>query len=689
MVIQKRDGSIVEYDSIKITHAINKAATDIGEIITIQQLDAIITPITRAIETSEEIQTVEDIQDMVEMGLMENQLKKVAKAYILYRAEKTRVREKGWDMTDLQRDILYNKYIHENEGFNGFIERVGHNNPSIQKLIREKKFLPAGRILMGRGLHKEGKKVTYSNCFVQDYVEDNIESIFDTAKKMARTYSYGGGVGINLKKLRPAGAAVNNAAKETTGAVSFMDLFSLTTGLISQKGRRGALMISLPVTHPDIEEFIKVKTDLNKVTFANISVMVTDDFMRAVKNNDIWTMTFTVESTGETIIKKIPAKKLMRIIAESNWKMAEPGMLFWDRVSNYHINDQNPIVEYVTSNPCGEKPLFAWNSCLLSSINLAKYVTNEIFNFVKFAEDVRKGIRYLDEVLEEGIPLLPLAEQKETVAKYRSIGLGLMGLADMFIYLGIKYGSAESLHLSHKIGHVMANTALQESALMAKELGPYPAYDKETVLRSTYLKEVATAETMGMIEKYGLRNAELLSIAPTGSISTMFGVSGGLEPLFNIAYTRESKTLHNEPTFYKVFTPIAKEYMDKHNITREEDLPDFFVTSSTLDYRARIDMQSVWQKYIDAAISSTVNVPNNFTVEEVEDMYIYAWEKGLKGVTLYRDGCERPGILTTKKEEPVAPDTSYITVCGECGGTLKVTNGCKECQDCGFSACSI
>lgn len=632
MQITKRDKTIVDFDSSKIINAIMKAAAEINETIDMTTMMNVLTPIIAIVENTDDIISVEEIQDYVEVSLMDQGLYKVAKAYILYRERRTALRAKGWEMSDLQRDILFNKYVHEDEGFNGFVERVGYNNPSVQKLIRDKKFLPAGRILMGRRLFEHGKKVTYSNCFVQDYVEDNIESIFDTAKKMARTYSYGGGVGINLKKLRPAGAAVNNAAKETTGAVSFMDLFSLTTGLISQKGRRGALMISLPVTHPDIEEFIRVKTNLDKVTFANISVMITDDFMKTVKANGIWTMTFKVESTGEVITKTIPAKKLMRIIAESNWRMAEPGMLFWDRVTGYHINDQNPLVEYVTSNPCGEKPLFAWNSCLLASLNLAKYIINGVFDFVKFAEDVRKAVRYLDEVLEEGIPLLPLAEQKEVVAKYRSIGLGLMGLADMFIHLKIRYGSLESLKLSHQIGHIMANTALQESALMAKEFGPYPAYNKEKVLQSNYLKEVATPETMEMIEKYGLRNAELLSIAPTGSISTMIGVSGGLEPLFSISYTRESKTLHNEPTFYKVFTPIAKEYMDKHGITREEDLPDFFVTSATLNYRERIDMQSVWQTYIDAAISSTVNVPNEFTVEEVEDMYMYAWEKGIKGM---------------------------------------------------------
>lgn len=238
MNIKKRDGSIVEFDMEKIITAIMKASTEVGETITMLDMQKIILPIADVIRDYDDVIGVEEIQDLIEDGLMENDYKKVAKAYILYRAEKNRIRTKGWEMTDLQRDILYNKYIYEKEGFEGFIERVGYQNSAIQKMMREKKFLPAGRILMGRRLFEYGKKVTYSNCFVITPPEDNIESIFDTAKKMARTYSYGGGCGTSLERLRPRRAKVNNSAKETTGAVSFMDLYSMTTGLIGQQGRR-------------------------------------------------------------------------------------------------------------------------------------------------------------------------------------------------------------------------------------------------------------------------------------------------------------------------------------------------------------------------------------------------------------------------------------------------------------------
>lgn len=238
MQIQKRNGQIVEFDVQKIITAIHKASTEIGVVIPMVDMQTIVFPIVDVLRDSDDIFSVEDIQDLIEEGLMDSGYKKVAKAYILYRAKKATERNKGWEMTELQRDILFNKYVFGNEGFNGFIERVGYQNSVIQKMIREKKFLPAGRILMGRRLFEHGKKVTYSNCFVITPPEDNIESIFETAKSMARTYSYGGGCGTSLEKLRPRRAKVNNSAKETTGAVSFMDLYSMTTGLIGQQGRR-------------------------------------------------------------------------------------------------------------------------------------------------------------------------------------------------------------------------------------------------------------------------------------------------------------------------------------------------------------------------------------------------------------------------------------------------------------------
>lgn len=265
---------------------------------------------------------------------------------------------KQWLGTDneLGITIWQNKYQHNNETFNEWLDRVTGGNEEYKQLIIEKKFLPAGRILSNRGLYKDGLKVTYSNCYVQTPPEDNIESIFDCAKGLARTFSYGGGVGIDISRLAPRGAKVNNTAKETSGAVSFMDLYSLVTGLIGQNGRRGALMISIDCDHPDLEEFIELKTDLDKVTKANISVKITKEFMDAVKDGRDYTLSFVREETGETIEKVVNAKEVFRKLCLANWDFAEPGMLFWDEITDWNLLSNNDEFVYAGVNPCAEEP---------------------------------------------------------------------------------------------------------------------------------------------------------------------------------------------------------------------------------------------------------------------------------------------------------------------------------------------
>lgn len=264
------------------------------------------------------------------------------------------MRVEDWLGTDnkIGIDIFNKKYRHKNESFEGWLDRVSGGNETVKRLIREKKFLFGGRILANRGLNTEGQKITYSNCYVVSPPEDNLESIFECAKKLARTYSYGGGCGTDLSKLSPRGSKVRNAAKESSGAVSFMDLYSMVTGLISQNGRRGALMLSIDCDHPDIEEFIDVKKDLDKVTKANISVKVTDKFMMAVITNDWWELKFTREETGETITKKVKARDLMMKLAQNNWEMGEPGVLFWDRVKEWNLLSEDDEFEYAGVNPC-------------------------------------------------------------------------------------------------------------------------------------------------------------------------------------------------------------------------------------------------------------------------------------------------------------------------------------------------
>ena len=414
----------------------------------------------------------------------------------------------------------------------------------------------------------------------------------------------------------------------------------------------GALMLSIDCTHPELVDFINIKTDLDKVTKANISVRITDDFMMAVKNDEDWLLHF--EREGETLQKRVKAKEVFNLLCKNNWDYAEPGILFWDRIENYNLLSQDKDFEYAGVNPCAEEPLPDGGSCLLGSINLSEYVGNDgIFDAIEFRKDIRTIVRAMNDVLDEGLPLHPLAIQRETVRDWRQIGIGVMGIADMLIKMELRYDSEEAIDMCDFIAGILSDEAINASALLAKEKGVYPKYNELAVLTSEFIKANTSRETYNNVMSYGLRNSQILTIAPTGSISTMIGVSGGIEPIFNLSYTRKTESLHGEDVYYKVFTPIAKDYMDKHNIENEEDLPDFFVTTENLDPFMRVKMQGTWQKHIDASISSTINLPNEATIEEVESLYMSAWREGLKGLTIYRAGCKREGILTTdnKKEE--------------------------------------
>ena len=553
-------------------------------------------------------------------------------------------------------DIWHNKYQHNNETFSEWLDRVSGGDEQIRQDIVDKKFLFGGRILSNRGI--QDRKVTYSNCYVIEPPEDNIESIFDAAKKLARTYSYGGGCGIDVSKLAPRGATINNAAKETTGAVSFMDLYNLTTSLIGQNGRRGALMLSLNCNHPDLEEFIDVKTDLTKLTKANISVRVTDEFMRAVALGEYYDLTFVREETGEEIIKTVFAPTIFNQLCANNWTYGEPGMLFWDRIEKWNLLANDPEFKFAGVNPCAEEPLPAGGSCLLGSINLSTFVKDGKFDFDDFADTVSHAVIALNEVLDEGLKLHPLEEQRKSVADWRQIGLGIFGLADMLIKMGIEYGSADAIYLCDRIGFTMADTAIGTSAYLARDRDyePYAKFKPEALHENLYFIENTSEATKKAVKRYGLRNSQLLTIAPTGSISTMLGISGGIEPIFDISYTRKTESLHDEDVYYKVFTPIVKEYLDNNEViydlnTGEPVLPKYFVTAKKIEPKKRIQMQSIWQKHIDASISSTVNLPESATVKDVEKLYISAWKNGLKGLTVFRESCAREGVLTSDKKE--------------------------------------
>ena len=571
---------------------------------------------------------------------------------------------KEWLTSDLSVSEYNKKYRYENETFDEFLERITNGDKEIQQLIIDKKFIYGGRILANRGLQKLGKKITYSNCYVLSPPEDNIESIYETCGKLARTFSYGGGVGIDISKLRPKGAPVNNAARTTTGAVSFMPTFSQVAETIGQKGRRGALMISMDVSHPDIEEFIDIKTDLNAVTKANISVKITDDFIKAVKNNTKYPCKFTLED-GSVICKYIDANKIMDKLALNNHRMGEPGILYWDRIQNYNLMQHFEDFGYAGVNPCAEEPLPAGGSCLLGAINLSEFIVDPFtpaarFDFDEFERVVHKAIFALNDVLIEGMPLHPLKEQQETVGKLRQIGLGIMGLADALIKLGITYGSSESLLTIETIGTALLYNSLIASSEYAKLDGntPFEGYDAHKVFESDIIQNLINnlnyyeVNTLKVALQNGLFNSQLTTIAPTGTIAGLCNTSYGVEPNFAYSYTRKTESLHEEgDVYYTVEPKIVEDY--RKATGNKGELPDYFITTHQLDPFNRVDVQATIQKYIDASISSTVNLPESTTPEEIKAIYLYGAEKGVKGLTIFRNNCERMGILTVgdNKEE--------------------------------------
>lgn len=553
--------------------------------------------------------------------------------------------------------IWRKKYQQKGENFEQWLNRISAGDETVKELIREKKFIFAGRILSNRGI--KDRKITLSNCYVVTPPNDNLESIFDAGAKMARTFSYGGGCGIDVSNLRPKGADVNNAAKSTSGATSFMDFYSYITGLIGQEGRRGATMLSISCEHPDLEEFINLKSNLDVCTKANISVRMTDAFMHAVETDSDFNLEFTLED-GSKIGRVVSAKEMFMLLAKRNWEMAEPGILYWDRIANYNLL-QNTGFKYAGVNPCAEEPLPAGGSCLLGSINLSEFVVNPFtkdayINAEALMSAVKIAIHALNDVLMEGLSLHPLQEQRDSVRDWRQIGLGTLGLGDMLIKLGVKYGSPESLKVIQEVYQNIAYKAIATSLELAKEKGAFPKCDEKTkraIIHSDFIKSVDLSnKVLEEIEQYGLYNSQLLTCAPTGTIGTMLQVSTGVEPNFAFSYNRRTVSLNNEETTYQVDAKIVQEYK---KVTGETKLPDFFVASADIDYHNRIKVQAMLQKYIDASISSTVNLPHETTVEQVADLYMEAWRQGLKGVTIWRDGCQRQGILTTDKKSEETP----------------------------------
>ncbi len=501
-------------------------------------------------------------------------------------------------------------------------------------LLDDFRFIPGGRIMHGAG---NPKRVTLSNCYVLPFREDSIEAIFDWLREAARTYSFGGGVGGDISTLRPRGAPVNNAARSSTGAVSFMELMSLTTGTIGQSGRRGALMITVADNHPDVLDFVRIKRNLDKVRYANISVRISDAFMRAVEEDAMWDLVF--ENDRAQFRRTIRARELWHELIKGARDYAEPGVIFWDTVKRGSTSEYNGM-GVITTNPCSEIPLEPYGNCDLGNLSLARFVTDEFTPQARVDWDalepaVRYATRFLDNVLDYNADRHPLPQQREASLKSRRIGVGFTGLGDMLIMLGLKYDTDEAVACVDRLFERIKTIVYDESVNLAIEKGPFPAYDSLQHFQAPFFQTLPPP-VLERIQAHGLRNVALLTVPPVGSGAALAGVTSGIEPMFDLSYIRRSESLSQE--FFTVYHPLVREYMARTGITRAEDLPDFFVTAHQIEPDMRVRMQATIQRHIDHSISSTVNLPHDVPLEEVERIYFLAWKLGAKGMTVYREG---------------------------------------------------
>ena len=527
-------------------------------------------------------------------------------------------------------------------------------------LLEDFKFVPGGRILFAAGTER---KSSLLNCYYVPLKEDSIESIFDTAKEMARTYSFGGGIGIDISILRPKNSLVNNAAIRSTGSVSFMSLFSLTTSLIGQSGRRGALMITMDVRHPDIEDFVTVKKDKTQVKYANISVKIDDNFMRAVKNKEQFELHFKNDKAD--ISRKINAAELWNKILDTAINTGDPGLIFWDRVKRESPTEYDDKMAVKGTNPCAEQPLEDYGACDLGSLNLGYFVDDEYtdkakINWEKLEKAVRYAVRFLDNVLDYSYSRHPLKAQAEETQYVRRIGLGTMGMANMFVKLNMRYDSEEAIEFAANLFKMIKETAYDESIELAKEKGSFKGLNIEKHLARDFVSRFPD-ELKQKLKKNGLRNGCILTIPPTGSIASMAGASGGVEPFYALSYIRRSESLSAEK--FEVLDPEVRHYMTKFNIQDKSGLPDTFVVSHKIDPFSRVKMQAAIQQHIDSSISSTVNLPSTATIEDVDRIYFYAWELGCKSITIYREG-SKENILTATDEKATNAKAEEQTISG-------------------------
>ena len=555
---------------------------------------------------------------------------------------------------------------------------------TIYNDIKDFKYIvPQGSPMYGIGNNET--IASLSNCVVVASPEDNVSSIVDSGKHLANLFKRRCGVGIDISNLRPEGMGVNNSAGTTTGAWSFADFYSYVCRMIGQNGRRGALMISIDVRHPDVEKFVTMKHDLTKVTGANVSIRISDDFMEAVEQDQDFTLRFPVDSDNPSYSKTVRAREIWKSVVDSATKTAEPGLLMWGNIEKFLPAEsyKDHGFKTLTTNPCGEIPLSAFDSCRLISVNLKSFVVNQFqdnayFHFEKFEAVVKRAMRLADDLVEletekltKIIDASDTADEKElwlnllrACVDGRRTGLGTHGLADALACLKMPYDSADGLVMIDKIYRTLKESAYTESVWLARERGPFAVFNWELEKDNGFIKSLPTS-IQNAIKTHGRRNISILTNAPTGSVSIMSQTSSGLEPVFRNFYIRRRKLSHNEQdqiaafvdamgdkwTEYKVYHQNVQDYLKKFET---EEVPAFFTESDKIDWKRRVEIQGVIQKHIDHSISSTINLPKGTSPDVVSELYRLGWKLGLKGITVYVDG-SRDGVLITETKKESFP----------------------------------
>ena len=529
------------------------------------------------------------------------------------------------------------------------------------------KFVPGGRILSAAGTDQN---LTFYNCYVIPSPRDSREGIMRTLSQMTEIMSRGGGVGINVSSLRPRQAYVRGVNGRSSGSVSWGALYSFVTGLIEQGGsRRGALMLILNDWHPDIFEFINSKRVADRITNANISVAVSDALMEAVRADSDWPLLFPDtdhpdydenwdgdltkwRAAGLPIVVKrtVKARELWNAIISSAWASAEPGVWFNER-SNRMANSWyfNPLV---STNPCGEQPLGAFSVCNLGALNLARFY-DESSDDVAW-DDLGQAVRYATRFLDNVIDATPyfFEENRKIQTGERRLGLGTMGVAELLVRKGIRYGSEESVQFLDRLFQFIATLAYDTSCELAHEKGEFPEFDADAFLQSGYMRDMP-AEIRERVRRDGIRNVTILTQAPTGTTGTMVNTSTGIEPFFSWQYFRKSRLgMHEEQV------PLVREYFERN--PEEDELPDYFVTAMELTPEEHIRVQATIQRWVDSAISKTCNVPAEYTVEQVSQLYQYMYEMGCKGGTIYRDGSRDEQVLMLQDGEEDDPSVEQV-----------------------------